>query len=274
MADLIEQSKQLVQLQIELERLKNGADTIQEFSISALQALEFVNQSQSDYKQTKEALESLEHHLNELKSKLEDSQLRTILSDIGTAIDRLGASNTELKPQIGEITEKLDQVKVAVVQLASSGESKIAELVVQIEGLQTQRQASDKKIADSIEQAQTQFATQIKDLKTDRQVSDKILEKSFSETEVKLISQLEGLQTQGKESDEALTKSFLDMKTGLDQKIRSLGGMSNKLIKNVDTNSAKSYRELENLNKLIRVALILIVIAIVVDLLPTISGLF
>lgn len=135
MVELIERSNQLVQMQKELSRLKNGADTIQEFSISALRALEFVNQSHSDYEQTKEAIDLLETRLSELKDALEDSHLQSVLSHIATVMASLEAENSVLKPQVESIVSEIDEIKVTLQRVTATEELHQAQVLAKISTL-------------------------------------------------------------------------------------------------------------------------------------------
>ncbi len=158
MADLIEQSEQLIQLQAELERLKNGADTIHEFSTSAMRAVEFVNQSQSDYQQTKETIQVLEKRLAELKDALGDSRL----ADIGAIITRIEASNAGLKSQIDVTTTAIDQLKAEIIQLKSLWEGKITELSAQVQKLGADRQTADNVLGERLNNIRSELREQTK----------------------------------------------------------------------------------------------------------------
>jgi chromosome segregation ATPase len=159
MPDLFEQSKRLLELQAELEKLKNGADTIQEFSASALQAMDFISKMQSEHAAIMTAISALQMRIAELEGALAEDNLQATLNTITHAASELDSLN----PQLSEMGQSIVETRQGILSISKQWEKRVS----------TQNQKLEASLAEQItaagrmESTLTGFSKRLEFIETD-----------------------------------------------------------------------------------------------------------
>jgi hypothetical protein len=269
MTNLIEQSRSLVQLQEELERLKTGSSTIHEFSTSALRAVEFMNRSQSDYQQMIDQIHQLEQQLVMLKERLGDSQLQTLLDDIAKALHHIEQSSAEFIPQVASLIVEQKQLEekltIQISNLHSDNQLSAEEIQALLNGITGHINRLIDWVSESQSWADT--VTQSMMVVGDRLGRSEEQNSTYQAEINQSISQLQGMvnSVQTKQKDDAIVLEKLIRQVGirLNERLKGEHQKSNEILQ---AKQQDLDRKIDKLNKLLLGIGFLVLISLVLNM--------
>lgn len=159
MPDLFEQSSRLLELQSELERLKNGVDTIHEFSTSALRAMDFVSKMQSEHEAILTAIAALQMRITDLEAALAEDNLQATLNSITHAASELDSLN----PQLSEMGQSIVETRQGILSISKQWEKRVSTQNLKLEA----SLAEQITAAGRMESTLTGFSKRLEFIQTD-----------------------------------------------------------------------------------------------------------